>query len=695
MQWYEKQMRIVHASLALRPGELDAMDLSGFARDVAAQHYNAQHVEYSISWDGDQKLFLFQTDLGAGVSRDVLGEYLPAAHARGIHVLIYMNVHWAAKRYITENPDWVQRRVDGSPLTGMYGGSGTSCCVNSPWRDWILALTDDMSRKYEIDGIFLDGPCFYVGTCYCASCQKLFRDKYGVDIRDVTDAKSPHWRDFIEFRYDSIARFVGDVRTALQARRPGAPLYMNANGLHSGHANGRNNRRLMKVQDILGAEGGFIFYGRPIDTPLWKVSGTAKYLEAQAGGKPTVIFTAAGHKPWEYPLTPPEIRLSVAATFAGGANPWLGGYAEDLADPSMVAVADELAFFARHAEALDGSVGLGETALLWSDDTADYYGSHLPEIDFMVDKPQALRELDYQSSFSGGYEALLRSGTPFVVVDDVGVNEEKALAGIRTLLLTDVACMSDRTAATIRAFVRHGGTLVATNNISLFDENGRQRGDFALSDVLGVSYVSPRHLSQWDLIWLDETFRREYGLEREDIPSPTYQVRVKALAGAQVAARYYEPTDSRYSPKPALSPDPAIVVNRYGQGHCLYLAGNSARLYWTYRIAEYFDILTRAARQKPLLAVAAASSSVEVILRAARNGDRLIHLLNYTGEMERPIKRVLPLEEVTLWLRDGRTPRAAQALRAAQTLEWQREGDYIKITLPRLEHHETVHVAWR
>ena len=245
-EWYQQQMRIIHASLAFARGELAEMDMARFAADVAAQDYNAQHVEYGLSWDGDQKVFYFQTDESKSVPRDVLADYLPEAHQRGIHVFIYMNVHWAGKLYIAENPDWVQRKQDGSPLTGMYGGSGTSLCVNAPWRDWILKLTEEMAEKHPIDGIFLDGPCFYVGTCYCDSCKQLFRDRYGLDITEIADAQSPHWREFIEFRYDSIARFVHDVRAALQKYRPGAPLYMNANGLHSGHANGRNNRKLTR-----------------------------------------------------------------------------------------------------------------------------------------------------------------------------------------------------------------------------------------------------------------------------------------------------------------------------------------------------------------------------------------------------------------------------------------------------------------
>ena len=357
----------------------------------------------------------------------------------------------------------------------------------------------------------------------------------------------------------------------------------------------------------------------------------------------------------------------------------------------MLAVADELAFFTKHQQVLYNGTGLAETALLWSDDTADYYGSHLPEIDFMVDKPQALRELDYQSSFSGGYEALMRSGTSFKLLDETGIATENALAGIKTLLLTDTACMSDAVASRIRDWVRSGGTLIATNNSSLFDENGRQRADFALAEVLGASYVAPRGISQWDVIALEPDARRRYNLPREDIPSPGYQLRVTAHPRAQVLAHYYEPTGSRYSPKPEMSPDPAIIANRFGQGACLYLAGTACRLYWTYRIAEYFELLTAAARQQPLLQIEASSSSIEAILRQVPGGqDQVIHLLNYTGEMERPIKRIQNVGPVTLRVRTDRPPGADPGASQRAAARLRADGQYLVIKLPTLGLHEAI-----
>ena len=66
----------------------------------------------------------------------------------------------------------------------------------------------------------------------------------------------------------------------------------------------------------MGAEGGFI--GGDLNTvSLWKPSMSAKLLETQAGGKPTVIFIAGKHCGWDLCcLTPEETRLLYAQTIA-------------------------------------------------------------------------------------------------------------------------------------------------------------------------------------------------------------------------------------------------------------------------------------------------------------------------------------------------------------------------------------------
>ena len=58
---------------------------------------------------------------------------------------------------------------------------------------------------------------------------------------------------------------------------------------------------------------------------------------------------------------------------------------------------------------------------------------------------------------------------------------------IEVLILANVLCMSDEEIERIRNWVARGKGLVATGETSLYDENYRQRTDYGLADLFGVS----------------------------------------------------------------------------------------------------------------------------------------------------------------------------------------------------------------
>jgi hypothetical protein len=64
-----------------------------------------------------------------------------------------------------------------------------------------------------------------------------------------------------------------------------------------------------------------------------------------------------------------------------------------------------------------------------------------------------------------------------------------SLAALRTLILPNVAALSDAQCAQLAEFVRAGGGLVATSETSLCDEKGVPRDDFGLADLFGASFV--------------------------------------------------------------------------------------------------------------------------------------------------------------------------------------------------------------
>jgi hypothetical protein len=231
-----------------------------------------------------------------------------------------------------------------------------------------------------------------------------------------------------------MAGFLRESRAVLRSVNPSIAFYMNGGVRGANWATARLNRSLIEHQDLLGSEGGFI-YGDLTRIPLWKPGLTARLLETQAAGKPTVIFSAAAHKPWTFSLLPaPELRLLYASTIANNAGVWMGITQFDRGQPEMQAIAEMNRFASAHGGYYTGSRSAAEVAIVWSDTTANHYeGSPAQMID--IDRvPQRTAVGNVDAEFNGLSEALLRAHVPFDVVDDVTL-EREPLSRYRAIFL--------------------------------------------------------------------------------------------------------------------------------------------------------------------------------------------------------------------------------------------------------------------
>lgn len=247
MNWWEKEpLRIFEiANAFVDPG---AEGPAREAEDVYEIGANLQHL-FCMRQEGglNERKLCFESRVAKAVNRDYLKKYLPEAHKRGLKIIIYFNVHWHTKEFGQEHPHWLQIKEDGKPIDDVYT-TGTSFCVNSPWREWVFQIVKDLG-KYDIDGIFLDGPIFFANTCYCPSCEDLFQEKYKYPLPSKSRKENASWKDLVEFQSDSLAKFLKDSRQVLREGRPSALFYMNGNSYWPSWPTGRDNRKIIQYTD--------------------------------------------------------------------------------------------------------------------------------------------------------------------------------------------------------------------------------------------------------------------------------------------------------------------------------------------------------------------------------------------------------------------------------------------------------------
>ncbi len=645
--WTREPLRIVHVITSL--GKIDGIPPAELAEWKRAQSYNSEHLEVMEMHGGlDDQGFYFQSEAAGRVNRDFLKEYIVEAHRRGVKVIVYFNVHWYTVKFGERHPEWRQIRENGQPVDGVYE-NGTDFCLNTPWREWCLRILRDLA-SYGIDGIFYDGPVYRADSCYCSFCRAKYRAAHHEEMPSKRTRQGTAFQRLLEFQTASMAEFLRDSRAVLRAANPAIAFYMNGGVRGANWATARLNRTLVEHQDLLGSEGGFI-YGDLTRLPMWKPGLTARLLETQASGKPTVIFSAAAHKPWTFSLLPePEVRLLYADTIANNASVWMGITQFDMKQPEMKAVAAMNRYIAANGQYYTGSRSAANVAIVWSDTTANHYeGSPAQMIDIdRVPQRSAIGNVD--TEFNGMAEALIRAQVPFDVIDDVTL-ERDPLDRYGVIFLPNVACMSDRAAARLKRYVEAGGSVFATFETSLYDETGVRRPDFGLAALFGVT--DEKRIAgplQWDFMKPGEPHWLLQGVEREMLAAPTWHARV-SLKGGTAALRFMEPLKGRYDGIPKDSAEPALVVNRAGAGHAIYFAGDFGAMAAGFHLPEYLRMAANAARRlaPPPFRLENVPGSVEVVWRE-QPGRKLLHLVNFTGEMTRPITGVIPLRDVRVTL---------------------------------------------
>ncbi|MCX6621271.1 MAG: beta-galactosidase trimerization domain-containing protein, partial [Acidobacteria bacterium] len=154
------------------------------------------------------------------------------------------------------------------------------------------------------------------------------------------------------------------------------------------------------------------------------------------------------------------------------------------------------------------------------------------------------------------------------------------LRAYQLVILPNAACLSDRQVAALREYVRQGGRLWATAETSLLDENGGQRPDFALADVLGIhldeqpgNELREKGLKKPAFLLPDRDHAILRGLPRTELILPTDSVYVTA-AGGETPSRLILDAGAAVPSPGRRTERAAIHSNRFGSGQAVYVANS-------------------------------------------------------------------------------------------------------------------------
>ncbi len=142
------------------------------------------------------------------------------------------------------------------------------------------------------------------------------------------------------------------------------------------------------------------------------------------------------------------------------------------------------------------------------------------------------------------------------------------------------------------------------------------------------------------------------GLDSTLIPAPTLAARVVPSSMAEVVSTYLELMPGGYVALPTEG-YPGMIINRYGKGLSFYIAGTIGEYYGEKSHPSLRQLVENiVCKLSSRILSTDAMCSVEFVLRSQEIDDArkryILHVINMTGDMGRPLERIAPLFNVNV-----------------------------------------------
>jgi hypothetical protein len=402
---------------------------------------------------------------------DMFGTEVSLARKLGMSVVCYYSLQFNTQS-VLRHPDWgwVNEKGEQQKLRWYIA------CLDSPYRQYVLGMMDEIFSRYEVDELFLDifgiqPALFHYDSrdpfCFCRYTEEAWnKDHPGDPYREGFQTREGWERRYQWLQKRSLIDMLDEIIAIARKHRPNVIVSLN------GGPESFPDEIMQRVSYI---------YAEPLPCPTGIALGS---ILMRGWGRPYYqagIFTQQGYLDM-YPGSIPRVQADAlivqnARTLFAGNAPIVSGLDGQGFSKRWFAVAKETWEDVRNVDSLlQGVEPLCSTGMLYS-------GSTGKELDAQK------RPTDFRRSNLGALETLTYAGRPVESFPEFRLTRED-LKKFEALVLPEVEVLSDSQADVIRQWVKEGGALVASYRCGLLDEGLRPRSNFPLADVFGVDFVS-------------------------------------------------------------------------------------------------------------------------------------------------------------------------------------------------------------
>ncbi len=620
--------------------------------------------------------------------RDFFGECVAAAKQRHMRVVARMSpdLNWGDA--LEAHPEWAMRNMDGSvQFSGEEPRLFKTCMFSTYMDDYVPAIMREINSLYDVDCFYTNGwpPLGSRPDGYCAVCSKLPSSGTPAYWRVFTDRVVDLWQ-----RYDAIAK----------EKKPDRFFFANSGGNVRG---GPNLDRLGKVAAWFQADNQGRTYD---DAAVWGCSLQGRVCNAVLDGKFATNVTAAystGTPGWRnVSKNAAEAKMWLNESLASGMRPYYhfvgseAGFGEDRRWQKVGA--DYFRWTAQHDAHFTTRRSVANIGVVIGQSTQLLYPG-----------PATARSRAYMHETTQGiYDALLRGRFAFDFVHEDRLEPER-LSKYRALLLPNIAMLSDRQIQQINDYVRVGGSLMASFETSLYDENLNPRTNFGLADLLHIDkaggVIGTNGNPYYARIDKPDAAPSHSILEgftnTNWLPGAQNRVPLKPVQNPLLTV---VPGFVRYPPELAYPPvshtdEPAVVLRESGSSRIAYFSGDVERTYWITGHGDLLRLLHNTIRwitnDERIVAVEG-DGFIEMFCWETAPG-YAVHLLNYTNPNAHHgwMQETYPLgpQIVSMKLPQNVRVKSVELLQAGRDLPFHLAEQVVHFTVPRVDDYEVAAIT--
>ncbi len=398
-----------------------------------------------------------------------------AARELNLSVIARMDINSTSRTMYEKYPEWYCKEIDGSPI--MSQGRYVTCVNGGYYQQFIPEVFREIIEAYHPDG-FADNSWAGLGwnqICYCDNCKDLFKKEYGLELPLKVDWDDTTYRTWIKWNYSIRIRnweYYNQVTKRIGGEDCRWFGMLNADPFQTGG-------RFYDIKELI-KDAEFIFCDHQsrdelsgfqqnsLNGALLRLASSENNIVAESmahyyKGLRTFRLTSA---------TEQETRKWMLSGISGGIAPWFHFVGGGTMDRRKLEISKSIYHWhKKNREYLIDRKNIANVGVVWNQESTIYYG-----------RSQAQEKSAYP--FVGFTVALSKAGIPFVPIhaDDIGKYEDR----LDTLILPNVAILSEKQKQSILEWISRGKNLILTGVTGCYDAEGEWAGNSEIHQVLGI-----------------------------------------------------------------------------------------------------------------------------------------------------------------------------------------------------------------